>query len=90
MQGKLDGQVGLNFLLLEIKSGFTFLDLARVEDPHETVVIARNIQNARKAYETVQRLRDRVELSQQENERIDEGLRKLDEALRAVEQPRRR
>jgi hypothetical protein len=88
MDAKLDGEVGLAFLLVEIRTGLTLVDMAKVEDPHDPVKIAHSIGNARKAYETVQRLRQRVDLNEAENAKIDEGLQKLESALEEFQQSR--
>lgn len=76
---------GLRFLLTEIQSGFTFAHLAGSAAPHQTEKIQRNLTNARLAYRTVLRFRDRVQLDEIETLRLSTDLERLKTVLEGLE-----
>jgi len=74
-------QKGSEFLRIEVETGLTFANIALDEEPGSEERI-RNQANALKAYQTVLRLRDRVENAGEEtNRRIQNGLDQLKSIL---------
>jgi hypothetical protein len=51
-------EAGLKFLLIDLDVALTFMDLAQTSDSEETT--RRNHHNARKAYDTVLRISERL------------------------------
>jgi hypothetical protein len=78
---KLGPKVGFQFLMVELQTGVTFADLAAAGDPREPDEIEFDKRNAQKAYDTVQRFRDRVFLNNQQTARLEAGLKRLKSAL---------
>jgi hypothetical protein len=75
-------RAGVEFLLTELKTGGTFVELAR--QSVDNGKIRRNRQNARKAYDSVLKFIDRVVLSDGERSRIDDSLRTLKNSLKKL------
>ena len=74
-------QTGADFLKIELKTGLTFASIAVGEEPGSEKRIT-NQANARKAYETVLRLRNRLEIPTEAITReIQNGLDQLRSAL---------
>lgn len=74
-------QTGAQFLKVELQTGLTFASIAAREEPGSEKRI-KNQGNARKAYETVLRLRDRIEIPTDAATRdIQNGLDRLRSAL---------
>jgi len=72
---------GTDFLRVEVQTGLTFADIAMREEPGSGQW-AKNRNNARKAYDTVLRLRGRLEITNQAAaHEIEEGLKQLRSAL---------
>jgi len=87
MSGELPTEVGREFLLTELKTGLTFADLA-LSAPHGDVVkIQRDTHNARKAYDSFQRFRSRVSLTDHENTELQEIADQLKRALQQLGEP---
>jgi hypothetical protein len=72
----------VQFLLLELESGMTFLDVADVTSSCETA--ARNNEHARVAYETVLRLQSTVRPTPEDRAVIADKLDALKRRLQAV------
>ena len=73
---------GVDFLLIELDAALTFLDVADTSRIDETV--DRNHRNARKAYDTVLRLREKVRPNPEQQQLITEKLLRLRERLEAA------
>ena len=74
-------QKGTDFLKVELQTGLTFASIAAGEEPGSEKR-TKNQGNARKAYETVLRLRNRVEIPTEAATRdIQNGLDRLRSAL---------
>ena len=71
---------GAEFLKVEVETGLTFANIALSEEPGSQERI-KNQSNARKAYQTVLRLRDRVEKPEATSRSIQNGLDQLRSAL---------
>lgn len=72
---------GIEFVIAELETALTFLDIADTSDIEETV--KRNHQNARKAYETVQRLLTRLRPNADEKALIGAKIAALEARLQA-------
>jgi hypothetical protein len=68
-------ETGVQFLLTEVDTGLTFLEVASVTNSDETR--KRNYKNARLAYDTVVRLKTRLLLTGAQRNQIETGLAKL-------------
>ena len=78
-------QKGAEFLKIELQTGMTFASIALSEERGSDKRI-RNQANARKAYETVLRLRERLESpSEATRHSIEEGLERLRRALEKLD-----
>jgi hypothetical protein len=77
-------QKGVDFVLLDLDVGMTFMDVAEASCVDETT--RRNHNNARKAYDAVLRLLDNLTPSLSERQAIDAKLAILKARLQAVGQ----
>lgn len=72
-------EAGVNLLLTDVETALTFLDAAEVgSNPEDR---SRRIRSARKAYETILRLRPRFTLDAAQTAALDKGLKVLRERL---------
>ena len=74
---------GADFLRQELKLGMTFLELAKATTDPTTK--RRNLANARKAYQTVRRLKISLWPPKEDRAEIADGLAKMKAALEAAE-----
>jgi hypothetical protein len=77
-------QNGVNFLLTDLDLALTFMDIAEVSRHEETV--RRNHNSARKAYDTVVRLLEKLMPDVEQRQVIDANLAVLKARLQAVGQ----
>jgi hypothetical protein len=77
-------QNGVNFVLLDLDVGMTFMDVAEASCVEETT--RRNHNNARKAHDAVLRLLENLTPSLSERQAIDAKLAILRDRLQAVGQ----
>ena len=77
-------QNGVNFVLLDLDVGMTFMDVAEASCVEETT--CRNHNNARKAHDAVLRLLENLTPSPSERQAIDVKLAILRDRLQAVGQ----
>ena len=77
-------QNGVNFVLLDLDVGMTFMDVAEASCVEETT--HRNHNNARKAHDAVLRLLENLTPSLSERQAIDAKLAILRDRLQAVGQ----
>jgi hypothetical protein len=75
-------RVGVEFLLTDMRTGMTFLDIAEVTQSSE--VRDRNRRNARLAYDTVVRIMSRLSPTAEERSNLENGLSELRQRLIAV------
>jgi len=68
-------RASIEFLKIDIQTALTFLEIARQTDNEERK--RRNIQSAGKAYDTVLRFVDRVQLGTDDLQTINTGLERL-------------
>lgn len=76
-------RVGAELLFTDCDLAMTFLDVAANSQNPETV--QRNLENARKAYETVIRLMPKLAFTAAENQEIRSKLSELKRRLQAAE-----
>ncbi len=76
-------RAGVEFLLTELRTGKTFVELAQ-QAGGDSRKIKRNQQHARKAYDSVLKFIDRVVLSDKERLKIDDGLHALKASLKEL------
>lgn len=72
-------QIGVDFLLADVETGHTFLDIADVTDADGTR--SRNRERARHVYWTIRRLLPRVTPEAEDQDRLDERLALLKKRL---------
>ena len=72
-------QIGVDFLLTDLETGHTFLDIADLTEAPQTY--SRNHERAREAYFTVLRLLPRVTPDTDEKDRIQQRLAQLRKRL---------
>lgn len=72
-------RIGIDFLLTELDTAFTFLDVAKTTGSPETRV--RNRSNAHEAYVIAQRMQTRVVMEPRQKAMFDEKLELLKETL---------
>lgn len=84
MDSRLDQESGLSFLLTEISSGLSFARIAREASPDDSGKTERNRRNARTAYETVLKFRNRVRLSDSASKKLETHLEELRSSLRQL------
>lgn len=72
-------RAGVRFLRIELEMGHTFLDIADVTENESTRI--RDLQNASRVYESVQRLVGRVDLSPEEEGLIQQKIAELKHRL---------
>lgn len=84
MDSRLDSQPGLNFLITEIRSGLSFARMAHDTLPSDPQKRERNRGNARVAYDTVLRFRDRVKMNNAASLALEIELEQLRTSLRAL------
>lgn len=68
-------RIGVQYLLVEVQTGLTFLNVADTTELPENR--ARNLQNAFKAYQSVQRMLSQVTLLPEEKLALDSGMEEL-------------
>jgi hypothetical protein len=76
--------VGVEFLLTDLETALTFMDVAATSEVEETT--RRNHENARRAYDTVVRLLRNLHPTEAEQRELDERLSALKARLQAVGQ----
>jgi hypothetical protein len=75
-------KTGLDFLKAELDTGFTLADIAlESEDPDK---IGRNRKNARLAYDTVVRTKERVLLTEEQLQSVLRSLKQLRKKLQKL------
>jgi hypothetical protein len=72
-------RIGMQFLLADLATAMTFLDVSRVTGLEESRL--RNLQNARHVYDTVIRLMPKVEPSHEERAVLEDRLAELKRRL---------
>ncbi len=72
-------RVGVEFLLTDLRTGMTFLDLADVT--HSAAIRERNRNNARVVYDTVLRLMSRLSPTEEERSNLEDRLSELRKRL---------
>ena len=86
--GMGNSQVGrgirLGFLMVEAQTGLTFAEIA-LDARRDMAKVRRNTENARRAYDTVLRFTDRVELTPSENAELTAMVEKLHLQLQVLE-----
>ena len=82
---KSDG-IGVDFLRTELQTGLTFARVALSARPNDIDKIQRDTKNAREAYDSFLKFRERVSLSEDEKQEITEQAEKLKDALRKLGQ----
>lgn len=75
-------QNGVNFLLVDLDAAMTFMDVAQTSHVQETVW--RNHNNARKAYDTVLRLLEKLTPDAEQRQEINAKLAVLKMRLEAA------
>lgn len=78
--------VQLGFLLSDLNAAFTFLDIAETTRNGDTR--ARNVQNATVAYDTIERFRPRVVVTEQQGAELQQQLNLLSRRIQAFKQRR--
>lgn len=68
-------RIGVQYLLVEVQTGLTFLNVADTTELPENR--ARNLQNALKAYQSVQRMLSQVTLLPEEKLALDSAMEEL-------------
>lgn len=76
-------EVQLDFLLADVRTAFTFLDIA--ETTRNTETRARNLQHATAAYAAVERFLPRVTMTGEQSADMQEKLRVLKQRIRSFE-----
>ena len=82
--GQLLPEIGREFLLTELKTGLTFASLALSAPDYDRAKIERDTRNARKAYDSYLRFRDRVNLTDAERTELQNVADELKQALRSL------
>lgn len=77
-------RISVDFLFTDLSSGLTFAEVARSAQPGDTEKAERNRHNARVAYDTILRFRDRTSMLDAEKVRLAEGLDELRNVLRSL------
>jgi hypothetical protein len=75
---------GFDFVLVDLDLGMTFMDVAETSRVAETT--SRNQNNARRAYDAVLRLSEKLKLSPSQRQAIDAKLPVLKARLQSVGQ----
>lgn len=68
-------RIGVQYLLIEVQTGLTFLNVADTTERAESR--ARNLQNALKAYQSVQHMLSQVTLLPEEKLALESGMEEL-------------
>ena len=74
-------RIGVQFLLADLATALTFLDVAQTTASEESR--SRNLQNARRVYDTVMRLLPRISPSVEERAALEDKLAELKRRLSA-------
>ncbi|HEY6972623.1 MAG TPA: hypothetical protein VJA94_25670 [Candidatus Angelobacter sp.] len=77
-------EAGLQFLLVEIDTGLTFARIAQAAQANSPRKFERNLQNARKAYDSALRFRRTSVLEPEQKTGVDSKLEQLKIALREL------
>jgi hypothetical protein len=80
---QIDVRTGFGFLMTEIQTGLTFASIALTAGDDLNKLV-RNSDNAKLAYDTVLRFRDRVQMNEQAAAQLEAGLEKLRVCLREL------
>jgi hypothetical protein len=75
-------RIGVQFLLADLATAFTFLDVSEVTEIEESR--KRNLEKARYVYDTVMRLMPKVEPSNEERAELEDNLAELRRRLVAT------
>lgn len=75
-------RIGVEFLLTDMRTGMTFLDIAEVTQSGE--IRDRNRDNARLVYDTVVRLMPRLSPTEEERSNLEDRLSELRKRLIAI------
>ena len=75
-------RIGVQFLLADLTTAFTFLDVSEVTEIEESR--KRNLEKARYVYDTVMRLMPKVEPSNEERAELEDNLAELRRRLVAT------
>ncbi len=75
-------RIGVEFLLIDLDTAHTFLDVADATSSHETRT--RNRENARIAYDAVLRLLPRLALTDEQRAVLDAKIAELKDRLNAA------
>jgi hypothetical protein len=75
---------GAAFLFVEVQTGLAFAKFALSGTGKSRERIERNRKNARRAYDSLLRFRQRVSLSDNEVARLEAGIQELKAALQAL------
>lgn len=81
---KLHDPAGIEFLRTELQTGLVFANTALSANPDETDKIARATENARKAYNSFLKFRERVTLSSSDQRSLAVQAEQLKVALRSL------
>ena len=81
--GQIDPRTGFGFLMVEVQTGLTFASIALTAGD-DVNKLARNSENAKLAYDTVLRFRDRVQMNDGAAAELEAGLEKLRIDLRKL------
>lgn len=76
-------EVQFDFLVADLRTAFTFLDVAKTTQNDETRT--RNLQHATEAYAAVERFFPRVEMTEQQRSELQEKLRRLKERIHSFQ-----
>ncbi|HYX52221.1 MAG TPA: hypothetical protein VE783_02140 [Candidatus Limnocylindrales bacterium] len=83
-KGQLPSHMGKGFLLTELRTGITFANVALTAPKYDPGKLSRNRKNARKAYDTFCKFRDRVALSTSDLAELEEIATQLRSALQQL------
>jgi uncharacterized protein YlxW (UPF0749 family) len=81
LRDHLHARTGFGFLITEVQTGLTFASIA-LSAGDDLNKLTRNSENAKLAYDTVLRFRDRVQMNQQAAAQLEAELEKLRVDLR--------
>ena len=84
MKTRPNREAGFQFLLVETDTGLTFARIAQAAQRNSPRKFERNLQNARKAYDSAMRFRRTAVLEAEQKTAVDTKLDQLKIALRAL------
>lgn len=76
--------IGFAFLVTEVEVGLAFAVSAAAQRD-DAAKRARYIENARHALDTIERFRDRIQITAEQRSQLDEGFAALESKLRILE-----